>query len=465
MGVFSRKGIPIFATFLIWGTGSGAQTLARPLFAYFISGGSVFLVTVLISGLAALRMVTGPLTGFLTDHWGRKPMAVTGAFLRGSASFAVLFVDNYIQFFVLELIGAIGVSMWQTTSQVMIADMSTPENRGKAVAARNTSMRLGQIMGPILGGGIAAIWGLQAVFVINGVSKYVVMVTTFRLIPETRPGETSEGRRQQRTSPRGMILKMMALRGFTALAITTVAVSLMNQGVFMTLFPIAAQSEAGLHEGQIGSLLSIAGVVTLVASFPNGVFVDRYGRKRSLVAGLLIAAVAAVLLAFVVRVSDRPSRCDRVRARTSDQHGSEPSVRHGPRPRERARCIPRRVDVVPKLRRVHRPAGNRNHRRDLGLRRRVLLRRRIAGWRGHGHGYRWARDEGNGDGRAGGGGIEGTVRGSSSFLFRMTRVLCHLERREESLLISCASPDSPGRRQTSPLGARRSLPAIPHDSS
>jgi MFS family permease len=299
INVFSRQGLPIFATFLTWGTGSGAQTLARPLFAYFISGGSIFLVTFLISALAALRMFTGPLTGFLTDHWGRKPMAVTGAFLRGSASFAVLFVDNYAQFFVLEMVGAVGVSMWQTTSQVMVADMSTPENRGKAVAARNTSLRLGQIFGPILGGGIAAIWGLQAVFVINGITKYIVMVVTFRLVAETRPSETSDKRRQIRTSPRGMILKILALRGFTALAITTVAVSLMNQGVFMTLFPIAAQSEAGLNDAQVGSLLSIAGVVTLLASFPNGMFVDRYGRKRSLVAGLLIAAIAGVLLVFV----------------------------------------------------------------------------------------------------------------------------------------------------------------------
>ena len=299
IGVFSRKGLPIFATFLMWGTGSGAQTLARPLFAYSLTD-SVFFVTVLISALAALRMVTGPLTGFLTDHWGRKPMAVTGAFLRGSASFSVLLVDNYAQFFALELVGAVGVSMWQTTSQVMVADMSTPENRGKAVAARNSSLRLGQIAGPVLGGVIAAFWGLQAVFAINGVSKYVVMVVTFRLIPETRPGETGTRRRQERTSPRGMIMKMVALRGFTALAITTFAVALMNQGVFMTLFPIAAQSEAGLNEGEIGSLLSIAGVVTLLASFPNGVFVDRYGRKRSLVAGLLIAAGAGVLLAFVV---------------------------------------------------------------------------------------------------------------------------------------------------------------------
>ena len=50
-GVFNREGLPIIGTFLIWGTGSGAQTLARPLFAYDVAG-SVFLVTVLIAALA-----------------------------------------------------------------------------------------------------------------------------------------------------------------------------------------------------------------------------------------------------------------------------------------------------------------------------------------------------------------------------------------------------------------------------
>ena len=49
----------------------------------------------------------------------------------------MLYIDNYAAFFVLELIGNTGVSMWQTTSQVVIADMSTPENRGRAVAMRN----------------------------------------------------------------------------------------------------------------------------------------------------------------------------------------------------------------------------------------------------------------------------------------------------------------------------------------
>ena len=314
-GVLSREGLPIVGTFLIWGTGSGAQTLARPLFAYAITD-SVFLVTVLISTLALSRMVSGPLTGYLADHWGRKPMAVTGAAIRGTASGLVFFTDSFPAFFALEFIGAIGVSMWQTTSQVIVADMSTPENRGRAVATRNTTLRFGQIVGPLLGGVVAGLWSLQAVFFINAASKFVVMIVTWRMVKETRPGsETATADQPKKGTPEtsgvpasGAIQpepsvsmwSIMASKPFVALAMTTIAVAMMNQGVFMTLFPIASKEVAGLDEAQIGTLVAIASAITLLISFPNGVLVDRFGRKRSLVPGLLLAGVAAALLALVV---------------------------------------------------------------------------------------------------------------------------------------------------------------------
>lgn len=303
-GVFSREGLPIVGTFLIWGTGSGAQTLARPLFAYAITD-SVFLVTVLISTLALSRMVSGPLTGYLADHWGRKPMAVAGAAIRGTASGLVFFTDSFPAFFALEFIGAIGVSMWQTTSQVIVADMSTPENRGRAVATRNTTLRFGQIVGPLLGGVVAGLWSLQAVFFINAASKFVVMVVTWRMVKETRPGsETPKAEQPKRGAhepePGVSMWTIMASKPFVALAMTTIAVAMMNQGVFMTLFPIASKEVGGLDEAQIGTLVAIASAITLLVSFPNGVLVDRWGRKRSLVPGLLLAGVAAALLALVV---------------------------------------------------------------------------------------------------------------------------------------------------------------------
>ncbi len=294
--MFSRQGLPLFATFLIWGTGSGAQTLGRPLLAFELAE-SIFLVTLLIAALGLSRIISAPLTGFLTDRIGRKPLAVIGAGLRGAMAFAVLWVDNYAAFFVVELIGNTGVSMWQTTSQVVVADMSSPENRGRAVAMRNSSLRLGQIMGPILGGVIAATWGLQEVFVVNGVSKFLVMFITLYMIGETRP--TRERRpAAERTSLRADLLPIILSRAFIALALTTLAAALIGQGIVQVMFPIAGQEEAGLRKDQIGLLIGIASLLTLVFSFPNGVLVDRFGRKTSLVPGLVLAAGASVLLSF-----------------------------------------------------------------------------------------------------------------------------------------------------------------------
>ena len=235
-------------------------------------------------------------------------MAVTGAAVRGIASGLVFFTDSFPAFFALEFIGAIGVSMWQTTSQVIVADMSTPENRGRAVATRNTTLRLGQIIGPLLGGAVAGLFSLQAVFFINAVSKFIVMIVTWRMVKETKPELEAENAKSASTSrgavpqvePSVSMWSIMASRSFAALALTTIAVTMMNQGVFMTLFPIASKEVGGLDPAQIGTLVAIASTITLLFSLPNGVLVDRWGRKRSLVPGLVLAGGAAALLALVV---------------------------------------------------------------------------------------------------------------------------------------------------------------------
>ena len=211
----------------------------------------------------------------------------------------IVFIDDsYTAFVLLELLGAIGSSMWQTTSQVMIADMSSTENRGRAVALRGMSLRLGQILGPLLGGGVAAIWGLRAVFLINAASKVVVAFITWRMIKETRP-ETEAKRTPGGTAEQGAsILSIVAMRAFLVLAVTTFSVSMMEQGVFLSLFPVAAQEQAGLDAEQIGVLISIAGAITFLGALPNGIFIDRFGRKRSLVPGLMLSGAAVALIAI-----------------------------------------------------------------------------------------------------------------------------------------------------------------------
>ena len=53
-----------------------------------------------------------------------------------------------------------------------------------------------------------------------------------------------------------------------------------------------------MSDGDVGTLISIASVVTLLFALPNGIIVDHFGRKRSLVPGLFMLSGAALLLAI-----------------------------------------------------------------------------------------------------------------------------------------------------------------------
>jgi MFS family permease len=124
--LFTPATVPIYYSFFAWGFGTGAQQLARPLFAY-------------------------ALTGYLADRIGRKPLAILGPSLRGLSNLGQFFATDFPTFFALEFLGQIGVSMWGTTSNVLVADITTTSERGRVQALRQMSMRMGLVAGPALG--------------------------------------------------------------------------------------------------------------------------------------------------------------------------------------------------------------------------------------------------------------------------------------------------------------------------
>ena len=130
--MFNARTLPIYAAFLVWGTGTGAQNLARPLFAFELEG-SIFLVTVLLASSAIARLVASPITGFMTDRWGRRPLLIMGAGIRGATGILSFFAGSYMEFFVLEFIGGVGIAMWNTQRQ--------HSNRGRDRAAHTRARR------------------------------------------------------------------------------------------------------------------------------------------------------------------------------------------------------------------------------------------------------------------------------------------------------------------------------------
>ena len=91
---FIWRSLPLYGVFFLWGFGTGAQQLARPLFAASF-GVSVFLVSLIQASNSLAWLVAAPTTGYLTDRFGRKPLTIAGNMLRGVTMVFQYYATNY----------------------------------------------------------------------------------------------------------------------------------------------------------------------------------------------------------------------------------------------------------------------------------------------------------------------------------------------------------------------------------
>ncbi|MDE2836146.1 MAG: MFS transporter [Chloroflexota bacterium] len=309
-GLLSKEALPVFSAFFLWGFGTGALWMARPLLAFDLSA-SVILVGLASAFSAAPRMIGGPVAGTVADRLGRRPVVVAGAVLHGGAAAMQAFTDSYAVFLGLELISGLGVAVWMTGSAALLADFTRVTNRGRGVALRNTSMRLGILAGPAAGGIIAAAFDIRAVFIFIAVTKVFIVAVALLLIREVRQAPTPAPRTTAE-APRGRFrldVSVFRTRNFVTLSVVTLAVGLVTAGpgAFRTYFPVHAE-DVGLTFSEIGVAISLSGVLATAASMPAGGLVDWWGRRPMLLVGLvamaagmfLVSGMDALLMAVVV---------------------------------------------------------------------------------------------------------------------------------------------------------------------
>ena len=264
--------LPLFSSFFFSSLGYGGMQIARPLFSASF-GVSLFLVSLVTASGAIARLVVAPLAGLLSDRVGRRPMAMAGLAVRSATGVLSFWAVSYEQFLFLEFMGSVGLAVWNTGANVIIADVTVEENRGRAVALRSISSRMGILFGPALAGIMAASFGIRSVFLLNAGGKLASLLIFLFLIKETRPHVAQAPSPARAAIPKGpedTRLSLFLTRPFLVVALTTLAVyTLSGGGAFEVLFPLHAREAAGLDTVQIGQMLTLMTVASLLASFPT----------------------------------------------------------------------------------------------------------------------------------------------------------------------------------------------------
>lgn len=157
--------------------GSGIQAIAIPLFILDLSGSGMLMGLFSIVSIVP-ALLASPFAGIAGDRSSKKKIMVQMDLFRGGIVFFMAFMAftgsfNLTVLFLCQCLISFSNSFFSTASVSILPELIQRENIGKANALRGSMDNISMIAGPLLGGIIYGVWGIQAVFLFNAVSFIV----------------------------------------------------------------------------------------------------------------------------------------------------------------------------------------------------------------------------------------------------------------------------------------------------
>jgi len=256
---------------------------------------SYTMVSLAISSYAFGRFMADIPSGWLADRWGRRPLMIWGTVILSVMAFMNARATTFVEFLLYRLIQGVGSAMWMTSRTTLLADVLKPEERGRIMGYFQTFQLLGSSAGPVIGGYVATMWGLNSTFYFYGLLGLVSLVITYLWIHEP---EGVTRKRHETAFDWPTAKRLLSNRSFSLACLATFAIFFMRTGIRSTMIPLYADSELGLNETEIGAVISYSTIMNLILAVPMGHAIDYYGRKPAIVKSLLITMFAALAFPY-----------------------------------------------------------------------------------------------------------------------------------------------------------------------
>ncbi len=294
--------------------------------------------------LTALLLFFGRLSGFT----GKVPLFIAGFSIFTLASFACGLSTSLTQLIAFRVIQAVGGAMVFSISGAILFLAFPPQERGRAMGYMGSTIAVGSILGPILGGILVDTLGWQYIFLIN-VPIGIILVTCalifLRVHEERAPkldmdwvgagtlavslfslmlllsqvesmtgtfiaalvlavafvGSTLGFILRERSAPQPLLdLRLFSNRAFL---IPVIAMMLFFVSNFMIniVGPFYFEGVMGFRPTQVGMVFLIVPLVMVVASPASGWLYDRHRFAHYGTIGVSAAAASLLVLGFLAR--------------------------------------------------------------------------------------------------------------------------------------------------------------------
>lgn len=197
------------------------------------------------------------------------------------------------------LVMAVSMQVWHLGRQAYLGTALPPSMRARGMTLFGGVMRIGQVVGPLIGAVVMALGPMSWVFVLYAVCAAAGTVLIVAFLPPGEAGPEPAGprvRRRLRTPARirldRAVLGRMAVVG---VGIAPVMMARVNRPVIVPLLGDAL----GLDPVWISIVFGISAVLEILLVLPAGTLMDRYGRAAVAVPCALLMGVGFLLLGLL----------------------------------------------------------------------------------------------------------------------------------------------------------------------
>lgn len=248
----------------------------------------IFAVSFLISGIFA------PIWGAMSDKGSRKLMALRAASCLAITYFLGGIVETPWQLFAVRVLQGLSAGLWP--AQLAIATSVIPHKKiGLCMGLLQAGLTAGNVLGPLIGGFLADVFGMRMTFKLAGVALAIITVALAVFIKE--PPRAAAGVKgaanEHRVTP---LHNPVILRMLFAAAVVQMSV-LMVQPV-LPLYIAELQGSMDRIVFISGVVFSVVGLSGVIASPPWGMLGQSWGYRPVLYVSIFLSGIFGIVQAI-----------------------------------------------------------------------------------------------------------------------------------------------------------------------
>ena len=295
-GAFSAyQVLTLYFPALVFALGYSIATPAIPVLAKsFDTGFGVASLVIVVHALGGLFAAVP--TGYLVDCAGRRPILFAGPLLMAASSWLTATAHAFSELLAYRFLGGVAMEMWRQARLAIIADVGKRRQRGQQMSGMVGVEGAGRLVGPALGGFLAA-WSIRTPFMVHGALALLAIIPSFFLMRESAPGARRSDKSKEETLNTTALLRLMLDRQYRGFLCAQFFASMTRGVLWGGTLLLYATFAYDVGPRGLGGLATTSTLVGIPITLSCGYLMDRFGRKTTMVPGFIIISLGLWLLA------------------------------------------------------------------------------------------------------------------------------------------------------------------------